>query len=406
MMIIGRLCPAQQLFAAALFASSWFYIAGISDFMNDYLASITVDTVVNQTASLPSISGTSAIFFNAFISPENEENGLRIVKEQLDQIASSYITSLKDQQVTVYFNTIGSPILDTALLNQLCETRNVTCQILNHYQSAFEEVTLQSLYNFCQDQDDESLRVAYLHNKGSFHSSRGSNERWRRHLTAAAMHEHCWNPPNDTCNVCGLQFWPVWNTFFPGNMWIAKCSYVRQLRPPTGFENQMDSVVKKAIELQKEGRIVNGLYPHRKGGTEIYKGYFALERYALEHWIGSHPDLQPCDVSGSRAGDLTAWTQRIGNKSDFVWSMAPRRPLFPGPHYWFPLRDSKVHEILQDENRRMREYFLLPGHLLKWIHLYNVTPPASSWVWSWYPDSRAWRERVDKFGNVIEKILY
>ena len=174
MTIVGRLCPALPLFAVALFISSWSYIVAIRDFINGYVESITVDSVVNQTSSSLSTSDTSAIFFNAFFAPENEENGLRIVREQLDQIASSYITSLKDRHVTVYFNTIGSLILNATLLNQLCGTRNMTCQLLNHYQSAFEEVTLQSLYDFCQDQDDESLRVVYLHNKGSFHSRVGN----------------------------------------------------------------------------------------------------------------------------------------------------------------------------------------------------------------------------------------
>jgi hypothetical protein len=250
MMIIGRLLATQRLFAAALFISSCFYMARITDIMNGSMASSTVDSFVHQPFPSPSTSGTSAIFYNVFIAPENEENGLRIVREQLDQIASSYITLLKDQQVAVYFNTIGSPILNSALLNQHCETRNMTCQLLYHYQSAFEEVTLQSLYDFCQDQDNESLRVAYLHSKGSFHTYK-ANEAWRRDLTAAAMNEYCWNPPNDSCNVCGLQFWPVWSTFFPGNMWTAKCSYVRKLLPPNGFETRMDSVFKKAVELQK-----------------------------------------------------------------------------------------------------------------------------------------------------------
>jgi hypothetical protein len=167
----------------------------------------------------------------------------------------------------------------------------------------------------------------------------------------------------------------------------------------------MNSVLKKAIDLQNEGRIVNGIYSSAMAGSLQHKNLFALERYASEHWIGSHPDLQPCDVSGSLSGNLFVWIRKVHNENEFVWSMAPHHPLLPTPDYWQPLRGSQIHEILKAEDRRMREYFLLPGHLHKWIHLYNATPPASSWVWSWYPDSRVWRERVDKWGNnVIDKI--
>jgi hypothetical protein len=189
-------------------------------------------------------------------------------------------------------------------------------------------------------------------------------------------------------------------------MWTAKCSYVRKLLPPKTFEAQIDSLFKKTRELQKKGRIVNGLYPFIKAGTEPYKGRFGLERFALEHWVGSHPDLQPCDVCGNLAGDLKDWGENGGdqrNESDFIWSMAPHHPLSPRPGYWWPLQRSRIHQILKDKDSRMREYFLLPGFLHKWIHLYNATPPASSWVWSWYPDSKVWQQRVDELGtNVID----
>ena len=83
--------------------------------------------------------------------------------------------------------------------------------------------------------------------------------------------------------------------------------------------------------------------------------------------------------------------------------MAPHHPLSPRPGYWWPLQRSKIHQILKDKDSRMREYFLLPGYLHKWIHLYNATPPASSWVWSWYPDSKVWQQRVEELGtNVID----
>ena len=362
----------------------------------------TLSPYTHQFYATRTTSGASAIFFDAFFAPGNEENGLRIVKEQLDQIASSYVSSLKDRQVPIYFNTIGSPLLKSTFLHELCESRKLSCKLLNHSDSAYEEATLQSLYDFCQEQDKESIRVAYLHNKGSLmaFSHNGTDEIWRGHLTAAAMNEQCWNPPNETCNVCGLQFWPVWSTFFPGNMWTAQCSYVRKLLPPVGFKAQMDVLYKKTRELEKEGKLTNGMYPYfeEKVISNPIKSLFGVERFALEHWVGSHPDLQPCDVSGKYAGDPTVWTEDGLSEKDFVWSMAPHQYLRYGPTYWWAFRVSKIHYILRDRERRMREYFLLPGFLHKWIHLYNATPPASSWVWSWYPDSKLWQQRVKEMG--------
>lgn len=165
----------------------------------------------------------------------------------------------------------------------------------------------------------------------------------------------------------------------------------------------MSGLFNETTELRKEGTLANGMYIYneKEKMSDVVKGFFGIDRFALEHWVGSHPDLQPCDVSGGYAGDLTAWTQPGRSESDFIWSMAPHHPLRPGPAYWWALRESRIHYILRDRDRRMREYFLLPGRLHKWIHLYNATPPASSWVWSWYPDRRAWQKRVDKFGTDV-----
>jgi len=337
------------------------------------------------------------IFYNAYFDPGNERNGLGIVKEQLDQI-SSFSSRNDDTQWAIYFNTVGAPILNQTLLSKLCNDRNLTCQHLQHHEKAFEEVTLQSLYDYCQRQP--TLRVAYMHNKGSFHSFRGRNDIWRRHLTAAALNENCWNPPNETCNVCGWQFFPVWTTFMPGNMWVSKCSYIRKLLPPTGFAARMQSLLETTMILQRDGVIVNNGYKRKFKKGMAFEGRYGLKRFAYEHWIGTHPDLQPCDVTTTK-GDIFTFDH---NESDFVWSMAPRQPIGLDYDYWQALRYPSFHAVLKDKERRMKEYFLLPGMLHKWINLYNETPPLTSWVWSWYPDGVEWREHVRESGvNVISE---
>jgi hypothetical protein len=361
----------------------------------------------------PDTPGVSVIFYNAYFAPDNEENGLRIVKEQLDQIAAKErpepaldLFTVKERSVHVYFNTIGSPVLSPTFLHRLCSPRNITCTLLNHYKEAHEEVTLQKLYDFCHAAKD-STRVTYIHNKGSLNSHGGTNELWRRHLTAAAISNECWDPPEDACNVCGLQFWPVWTTFFPGNMWTAKCDYVSKLLPPIGFEAKMKSMYHKAMTLQQTGALTNGMFPTKRNAlNDDSRGFFGVERFALEHWVGSHPSIRPCDVAGDFAGNLTAWNQPSGgaNESDFVWNMAPHAPVRP-VSYWWPLSESKIDQVMAHKGRRFREYFLLPGQLYKWIYLYNETPPIDSWALSWYPDRVEWRQRVEELGiNVLDSI--
>ena len=55
---------------------------------------------------------------------------------------------------------------------------------------------------------------------------------------------------------------------------------------------------------------------------------------------------------------------------------------------------------------RMREYYLLAGNMLKWIHVYGEVPSKDSWVWEHFPDGDEWREGYKMFGgNVVEALL-
>jgi len=67
-------------------------------------------------------------------------------------------------------------------------------------------------------------------------------------------------------------------------------------------------------------------------------------------------------------------------------------------------------KVLNDEKRRLKDYFLLGGKIFKWLHLYQELPPNDSWVWGWYPDGERWRLAADKHGHrvheaIIEEIL-
>jgi hypothetical protein len=89
------------------------------------------------------------------------------------------------------------------------------------------------------------------------------------------------------------------------------------------------------------------------------KDRFGLDRYSTEHWVGSHPDLTPCDL-----GNEHIMRYLTPNRHpDYKWNLGPTEM-----HRYAPdgIRDYAFEERVQhDVLLRLREYFLLPGNLLK-----------------------------------------
>jgi hypothetical protein len=422
------------------------------------------------------------IFYNIWIARMGEKykTTLRIVEEQLHQVGTSYAATAaggnNNNNVTttttlLYYQTIGrQKTITPQFMKPLCQKYGLHCIHLGHAIQGFEEITLQALHDFCQATTSTSTtvtttssnkkwgggeyasfppstKVIYLHTKGAFHDRRdGSNDRWRRHLTLAATSQHCLsNRPhhhdqqqivttatktssttNDksACNVCGLQFYPVWTPFIIGNMWSASCSYISKLVPPKQFAQRMNDLVQYNLTaLQNRSLMHVNLYKEEPW-------FFGLERYAAELWVGTHADLHPCDVSVT--ADNEYWTSANSDKNinkqdailgEFVWSMAPRSYYSENTTStsssaasnnssnldapWLRLDLEQRDLVLSNKTLRMREFFLLPGLILKWHILYNDTyPPPSSWVWDFYPDGAEWRERLAKYGAaaVLEQL--
>jgi hypothetical protein len=52
--------------------------------------------------------------------------------------------------------------------------------------------------------------------------------------------------------------------------------------------------------------------------------------------------------------------------------------------------------LLKNETARKKEYFLLPGHVVKWKALHGKMPPDDSWAWEHYFDGEYWEARVQQ----------
>lgn len=203
----------------------------------------------SKYASAQDANVAMIIFYNLFIPHEKEgvPNALNVTMDQLNQISEALhrleephpTGRIKDElRGVVYYNLIGNGnALPPEKMSDLCHQLHprLDCQRIRHYNNATESVTLTSLHEFCNTDPfrgrNQTTRVTYLHSKGSFHDH-GKQTPWRRQLTNTSLHPNCLYPPDDRCDVCGAQYYLMFASMLPGNMWTAKCSYIRKLLPP------------------------------------------------------------------------------------------------------------------------------------------------------------------------------
>ena len=219
-------------------------------------------------------------------------------------------------------------------------------------------VTRRSLWEYCQINPTHS--VTYIHPKGSFHPSEGNSE-WRRSLTDTALDEKCLDPPDKRCNVCGGGFQTAWGPLFLGNMWTARCSYVKKLISPFEVEDRYTSAFQNKPSL-----VVPKFYRYLQ--FSIPKG-----RYAAEAFIGTHPNIVPCTLDKNQ-----------------TFTMVPlgKFPANIGP---FTINFNNV----VNHGGHRREWFLLPGLLWRSHFIYNELPPDDSWIWWYFPEGDKLRQLLE-----------
>lgn len=203
---------------------------------------------------------TIPVFYNLFVRDEKDA-------PRVEAIVAEQMQSLKPN--------LHGPVYVTSIGTQL-DVPNTT--LLHHVSNGTELITLHSLWQYCQRHPQE--KAVYLHSKGSFHPKE-VNDHYRPFLTKAALSNECAHLPSE-CNVCSVRFSPSPHAHTPGNMWLARCSYVQQLMDPYFFEHAMDQV----YPGKTRGVFRNGQLLSCRG----------LGRYSAEHWIHSHPGASPCDL--------------------------------------------------------------------------------------------------------------
>jgi hypothetical protein len=276
-----------------------------------------------------------------------------------------------DNNTLLWYTHIGNPALPNALHN--C-TRQGTCRRLRYLSKGNEIDTLQALYQYCHAHPNET--VAYIHNKGSFHASL-INQQQRRDGTKAALAclphvtttSTSSNAGDTSCNVCAGNFQVAPQFLALSNMWSAHCDYVRQLIPPSLFEERVQSMYQNTVlHPILQNTTYACLAPVSTAPNHLGRG-----RYAMERWVWSHPDLRPCHVvplpddGEDRPSNNNNNTPSSSLSS--VWSLQM------GP------TQKQIGRLL---NRVTDNFARLEGRLFEYSYLYGKLPPSTSWIWSYY----------------------
>jgi hypothetical protein len=126
-------------------------------------------------------------------------------------------------------------------------------------------------------------------------------------------------------------------------MFSATCSYVRKLAPPAEFSDRMNAAIEKMVMLRLKEQIISILLPERKDR-------FGLERYSDEHWIGSHPDVKPCDCDPT--GPCWKFQKKRLHLDNLSFGVAPRpyAEIAPDAH------DLHYDKFAVPPSNRIREY--------------------------------------------------
>ena len=381
------------------------------------------------TSSSSQIRKTITVFYHTFANPNKipssknapsiggarsvltKEQTMAIVSEQMQQIAQAAHATRGRYDWNVRYASVGEAGVINAswVQSSFCQAAtapyyapNLHCQYLGHELEGHEEVTLQRLHDFCRNSHPESI-VIYVHTKGTFHAHE-ANDEWRRMLTKAVLKESCLqslddnhnnhgeNHSSSACDVCGLQFYPIWITMFPGNFFATRCSYVRQLLPVDQHSSKMAEIV-ESVKASRRKIWITRLYPWQND-------VLGAGRWSKEAWIASHPNLRPCDL----AGNITQLFLKVS--PDMALQHIRQSKVLPAPRIaahegdWYRRSLKALQRATSRQaGQRPHEYFLLPGQLYRYYKLYGQFPPDESWVWQWYPHGKQWREKVQRVLN-------
>ncbi|CAL1136306.1 unnamed protein product [Cladocopium goreaui] len=290
------------------------------------------------------------VFYNLFA--ENIFQVPRIAK-----IARGQLALVDPKHYDLSINSIGAitDVSQLALDPLLAQrTRFV------HYMEGQETLTLHDVWSYCRRHDVlPSQVVVYVHSKGSYHPHEFQDQ-WRDYVTAGALSQECRLMP-EYCNMCSSRMSPVPYPHSPGNMWAARCGYISELMDPKDFETATNNFQKEVGPVDLQCPTIDGCQ--------------GLGRVSTEHWVQSHPQLQPCDLDEQRT--YTWGLPHAKNLPAVVNFVHHPKILKPAPRFdgdAFQVDSARCGQCGRNMLRRLLEYSFF----------YKKHPKSSWWGWKFF----------------------
>jgi hypothetical protein len=217
------------------------------------------------------VDGRVVGFYHVWTPDPIPHHAINILQEQIQQIIDSHAFSHTSKlHISLIGNASSLPILIQNFFYENKDTKQMPLLTFSQTESGYEPVTVKQLWNHCHSHPNDM--VWYLHNKGTFHPS-VNNDLLRSLLTNVVLSSQCLDELESGSDACGMRFTNDPHRHFNGNMWIAKCSYIKLLPDPT---------IERGIPCEGGGQIKVG----GRWTKCFYPTCIATDRYYIEHWIG------------------------------------------------------------------------------------------------------------------------
>ena len=109
----------------------------------------------------------------------------------------------------------------------------------------------------------------------------------------------------------------------------------------------------------------NKSFPVRPAWQMERESWIGHQRYAMEHWVHSHPTIMPCQVYPGLFSYKNVPSAKINWTANLTYGPQQKKRADGFFHPWFQL----------------------PGRLYEWNAIYGSLPPKDSWVWNFYNDT-------------------
>ena len=102
--------------------------------------------------------------------------------------------------------------------------------------------------------------------------------------------------------------------------------------------------------------------------------WIGTDRYATEHWLGSHPGLKPCEVFSPKDGIPTFSYDTLKKKRVFAKKVTARLQTAPGMNF----KEQWEHPY------RLHPWYRKAGKLYEYKRLYGKKPDKNSWFYDYW----------------------